>query len=709
MPSIHIILSHSIIGASLASAAKELYDQYQIKKIIDNEKTQSSPSNDILRKKKIIASVYNTIGTPVSPNQVHFVYNNTQHTPSFHHSLFNQDLYLKLPFNKELNISKTESELIAACAVQAAHDKKQHDKLKTIATGGLAGLIFSMSKYLGLVPNTLMCIGYVLMLPYLQKYFAYKAETTAIEYFPDYADEMIENILKTQKNPNKLSIYNHDRVEKIKKHRSDINTKYKKTYTIISRWMSLHRRRFDAVKPLTKYPHPLTRAYKEKGLHFNKSHYAALNILSHSARIYIPENIEQIILKFFETYKQQNTPLGKLYNTMSFSDFIERLITKTYKAVYLDGRILWGRNNHEDRLFKSLPNYPNAQLNDNWNLLKKVGSNDDTEMVCYDYLSLEEIGIKSLLISQAVCLPIGDGRRDTEYSENSETYTDFQLPIIDSLIAAERRPVVVATISGIEARNGRTLHPDLFIIFSPKKPNKLWAEAVMNLKKSPYYTVANQIYGDKLAIDYLSSYMAKDSDFILFGNDKYDEEWYICAPAYKYRMKLLYRNLLMSADKQMQAYDLGHAYNLKGLGLGYFGFSSATSILEKLCKEALNETLTEIKLQHITHINLINWPSQIYKIDNDVSLNKQTNLQQISTIGSVKIFEGIAEPFAEIEGNEPIGGSHACSDAASQFGNEAHIGMPPSSSDDAATYYALLDPTLLIPDENPEISLRIKR
>ena len=392
---------------------------------------------------------------------------------------------------------------------------------------------------------------------------------------------------------------------------------------------------------------------------------------------------------------------------MSFSDFIERLITKTFKTIYLDGRVVRGRMDNEDRLAKALPDYPKQKIECNLELLTKIGGELDALEVFFDYLTLEEIGIKSLLIEQAISLPIGDGRRDTEYLATSKSDIDFKLPIIESMSAAVKRPVVVASVSGIEARNGKTAHPDLFMIFAPKSPNKSWDDRAQSLRQSPYYLIAHKIYGDKLASDQHSHSLSDDKDFVLFGDGIFHEEWYVCTSAYKNRMKVLYSTLLKAADQQMEAYNLGHSYNLKGLGLGFFGFSAAIPILERLSKEALCETLAEIELKHIQQINLINWPSQVENTDLNLPLHKQLSLRQINMIRSVKIYEGIAETFSSLDEAGDIGGTHACADAASQFGNEVHIGMPPSSSDEAATYYSILDPTLLIPEENPNLTLRL--
>ncbi len=707
--SVHYALS----GAVVAGAAGALYEDRQA--VTDEEKIGQSLSeltpnffiHDRLRKQKLTASVYKTMGIELADSQVHVVYDDKVKVATFSHRLFSRELCVKLPENMYDSVT-SEAELIASAAKQAAQDKEHHRCLESMISGATAGFILKMARYAGSHVGRLMPMSYILALVYLHQQLDYRSDTVAVKCFPDYADKMVDIMRKRQENQAQLTDYHQGRALNIMESRNRDNLVYEKTYAQVLKWISLHRCRFDRVQPTQKFPHPLTRALKDNCLHLNKTQNIAIHRLSNSARVYLPEEIESVLRKFFEAHKEQGTLLGQLYCNMSFSDFVERLVTKTYQTVYLDGGVLYGRKHAEDRLNKALPKYPHQNIQDNLDLLIKIGTLEDADAVFYDYLTLEEIGIKSLLIQHAVCLPVGDGRRDTEYLDTSTSDTDFRLPIINSMTAAVKRPVLVSSISGIEARNGHTVHPDLFMIFAPKAPNKFWEDRVQLLRNSPYYLASKHIYGDKLAIDQAPDTFSEDKDFFLFGDGKYHEEWYVCKSAYKNRMKVLYRGLLQSADQQMQAYGLGHSFNLKGLGLGYFGFSAATHILEGLSKEALHETLAEIKLEHIQQINLINWPSQIAKTDPELPLHQQAFLRQIDTIGPIKIFEGIAEAFAAHEEAGELGGTHVCADAAAQFGNEAHIGMPPSSSDDAATYYALLDPTPLIYADNPDLSLRLR-
>lgn len=700
-----IRLSYAIFGAGFMGASNILFEHYH-QQNISREASKSITQSDVLRKQKIVASVYNTMGLNLLPEQISIAFYANVRVPIFFHNASSQSISLKLPRDMEHNDLAGEAQLVAASARQAAHDKSQHRLLNPAISGGAAGFTYAASR--AHTPRAfLLSIGALgVMSCYMQYRALCQADKMAIRYFPDYIEEMIQLMKKNQRNTNQLTWYNQRRYANILDNLRSDNKEYNKRYSEVLRGLSLHRRRFDLVKPEEKYPHPLTRAYKEEGLHLDKSQVFAINRLNHSARVYIPVYAEPILREFFEYNKSQATPLGELYREMSFSDFIERLTTKTFKSIYLDGRVLHGRHHHEERLLKALPKYPNSKVMDNLNLLTKIGGYDDTEGVFQDYLSLEEIAMKSLLIEQAVCLPIGDGRRDTEYSEASKSDMDFKLPVIDSLSASARVPVSLASVSGIEARNGHSVHPDLFMIFIPEKPNNLWNNMTKSLRESSYYKVSNKIYGDKLALDFTPG--SQDKDFVLFGDGEYHEKWYICTSAYKQRMKLLYRSLLTTADKQMQDYDLGDSYNLKGLGLGYFGFNAATSILENLSKEALQEALNEIKLKHIKRINLINWPSQMEQANQDLPLHKQQYLTQVATISDIEIYAGISETFSSLGGSNFIGGTHACGDSASQFGNEARIGMPPSSSDEAATYYATLDSDSLVADENPELSLRLK-
>lgn len=700
---------NTVLMGSGLTAIGSLYTFAESNRITQNEKKTPITmleSAERLRKKMIVASAYDAMGVPLASDQIDISYQKNLKVPLFFRGVFSTKLSVVLPTDMQHGNLHVEAALVAASARQAAHDKAHHHLINHMLSGATAGILYRFCRIGSHQSIILASISYAVMFHCLKHQSNCRAEKLVVNTFPDYAEDMIELIKKEEKNP----VRSERRRSNILDSRVLQNVTYNREYAAILRWLSLHRRRFDLVKPEAQHPHPLTRAYQEHGLHLNKQQLAALKRLSHSARIYLSDEVEAILKAFFESHQNQNTPLGQLYRTMHFTDFINRLITKTFKSVYLDGRVLYGRPHQAHRLINALPGYPNADAKDNLALLQKIGGLQDTEEVFKDYLTLEEIGIKSLLIAQAVCLPIGDGRRDTTFTEDHSPPHSFQIPVIESLAAAKKQPVVVASISGIEARNGHTIHPDLFIIFAPKTPNHLWKNMVNSLKKSSYYQVSKQIYGDKLAIDYEAKSLAEDKDFVLFGDGEYEQAWYVCTPAYKKRMKLLYRNLLTAADKQMKAYDLGHTFHLKGLGLGYFGFGAATPLLEMLSKEALSETLAEIKLNHIQQINLINWPSQLNQMDAEKPLHQQTALHQIACIGSIRLYEGIAEPFSVMdEAAKDLGGTHACADAASQFGNEVHIGMPPSSSDEAATYYALLDPTLLIPDMHDELPLRLKR
>ncbi|MDF1757033.1 MAG: hypothetical protein P1U74_01870 [Legionellaceae bacterium] len=700
-------LLYGLIGVGAVTTASGVYALYQDK--THHPISADSENTEILRKQKIISSVYKTMGVDIPINKIHISLNDKTVKSSFYQSSLSKDLYVEIPSSIEENPVNSEALLVGESARQASLSKNRSASTDNTVSGLMTGLTFASTRFLGLSPALIISAGVLSALTlYKTQRYDIQADKDAITYFPDYELEINKLITNNQEFPQNIKLYEQQRLTAIDEHKSLIQKEFNKQYAEIMRLIPLHRRSFNPIKPRDEYPHPLSRAYAEDGLHLNKKQKLAMQRLENSARIYISESTAQTLHDFFELNKQQDTPLGKLYQNISFTDFVERLITKTYKTVYLNGLALHGRHHHEDRLLKALPKYPNAEVACNLELLRNTGGNLDEAGVFNDYLSLEEICVKSLIITQAVCMPVGDGRRDTEYSEDAKLDTDFTIPVLESLHAAKKRPVSIASVSGIEARNGNSVHPDLFMIFSPEKPNRTWEDMSHSLRQSPLYKVSKSIYGDKLAIDNNPATYPKDKDFVLFGDGVYQDKWYLCKPAYKQRMKLLYKSLLSAADEQMYEYGLGNSYNLKGLGLGFFGFSQATPILEELSREALFETLAETNLKHIRQVNLINWPSQIDKADLEKPFHQQEKLQEVTSIQSVKVFEGISEPLSALKDAGNLGGTHACADAASQFGNEANIGMPPSSSDEAAIVYSLLNSDSLKSSKNTDLPLRIR-
>ncbi len=484
-------------------------------------------------------------------------------------------------------------------------------------------------------------------------------------------------------------------------------TKRKKASKHALHLLSTSRVSYLPIDPTRLLQNPIANVYNQGQLLLPPRESGALTSYEKSASIFIYPDDEMILKNFFQRARNENSPLGKLYQTLAYDQFLRRLVEKRFKSAYLDGRMLLPRHS-DDVLDRALSDIDRNNPREVCQLLQKIGSTADQHAIFKQYLSLSEIAVASLLMPQMVTLAIDNGSRKVLLDEKTERLTwDPRLGLIDTV----QNPIVVASPSGIECRNGTTVHPDLFMVALPAHPNALWHERAEQIRASVLYSVAPDLYGKILGLDVTPQAATADKvNFAEIADPSSGTRWYLCLPAYKQRAKKTLRLLLTGADKQMQAHALGTSFNLQGLGLGYFGFSFASDHEERLLKEALFEVLSEERLQHITQVNLLNWPSKFQSAhDTEQSEAQQPPLAPIKVINGVRVTEGCGDPLSRtLKDSGSIGGTHSCGDSAAYFGNEAYanddqgIHLPRSSSGDTAMFHSVLFPKRLMP---PSIDL----
>jgi len=474
---------------------------------------------------------------------------------------------------------------------------------------------------------------------------------------------------------------------------------------------------FSPIKPRSNardpFHNPIAYAFSNnenpQKLSFNPSEQEVINASRHSATLCMTTENQLILKDYYDARKQMNDPLGTLYQSISFEDFILRLYNNRFKEVYFDGRALVPRspddfNNTKKTLsssFDATISADNSRFNTILNraLLKNIGTATDHDALYKKYLTLEETVLSTLVIPQATCIVIGTGSR------TEETTWDVTAELAQSIDAA-----TFSYPAAAEFRDGNTLHYDLLFIAKPANPTAAYHASITTIKNNPaLIAAAKKIYGEPLIFEKEINAI----DFVTIPKTN----WNIYKPAYLQRTVNMLTNLLLSADHDITEKKLGPVYQLKGLGLGAFAFKEGNSILERLYIEALKRTLENVsaQLQSIKIINLTNLPSSF--------ANKATHLmnflpsfpnkaeQDTNPVTCIAIIQGIqviktkmdpsTQQYATIIGD--IGGITVCGDSGSLFGNEGNIGLGRNSSDDPASQYSILDPCILNAAFNPTL------
>ena len=190
---------------------------------------------------------------------------------------------------------------------------------------------------------------------------------------------------------------------------------------------------------------------------------------------------------------------------------------------------------------------------------------------------------------------------------------------------------------------------------------------------TPLINAARSIYGGKLAIDFTPEQASKDTSGNFIPTTVGETNYWLYIPAYVARIRPLLRTLLLSSDEAMQAAGTGTVFNLKGLGMGAFGFSDPKikKELESLYIQIVQDVLTEIAddLQYITVVNIINLSSD--------RASKLREAIPIGEYGAVRLIRSVMLPTAKtIPGSsEEVGGTVFCGDSGTHRAMKPGLGL----------------------------------
>lgn len=444
---------------------------------------------------------------------------------------------------------------------------------------------------------------------------------------------------------------------------------------------------------------PVLRAIETGQLVLPAKHQATLDAAAQTVSVHFNDNDRQILQTFYEKQRQENSPLGEYYRTLSFDEFTLRLLKARYPAVYLDGRLLVSKSQTDALarvLFKHVGDAVSSDEYVNRKILGKIGRHDfkDRAQIYLDHLSLAEIMMSSLLQTHGVGIALTSGRREVPMTSDAEGFTCD--------IESAEPAIVVSDPCGIECRNGVTMSYDLPHVAVPKNPTAMWYQTIEQMLKTPMAECGKMMFGDQLA--YAAKNPEQDPNFVLVRSSAGDE-WYLSKDAYKTRLKKTYELLFAATDKKIGQYPgLGNNFNLKGMGLGVFGFSDDSGVLEKLMVEAIQETLAKHPPKHIKQVNLLNFPSSLETQEDIIAMYEQPSVKLVQSINGVRLCRGVGAPMANcLAGAGHLGATHTAGDAASDMGNELNaslyhmhhqervVSANPGSSDDATGSNGLLN------------------
>lgn len=415
---------------------------------------------------------------------------------------------------------------------------------------------------------------------------------------------------------------------------------------------------------------------------FSKKSRELLNECYSSSKLIIQQDHLVILREFFESRRSGSDVLSVLYQDMTFDEFLLRLFHKRYQEVYLDGRAVVGRAEHPDFFIHNVVAGKK--------FLYGVGGTKDTSGFYKEYLTLEETMLSSLVLPQTMSVVIGTGNRSKKWDVAGE--------FVDSIDAA-----IYSYPAAAEFRNGHTTHYDLLFMTIPHHGyTKAQVAQIQHIIQHPALLVAaKSIYGtvNALSEDDLNKHRDAYVYLEVKSPSAFDfkrEGYYLHKQAYLHRTKHVLRQVLLSADYEMEKYQLGKTFQLKGLGLGAFAFNTpqASEILESLYLQALKEVITETSLHYIDRINVINLPTT-FGLLNGVVFEE-------FNINGVRVISSDMNPTEKHDNPDIglVGGTVFCGDSGSQVGNEGNVGTHRASSDDPATQYSILNPKILDPDYN---------
>lgn len=388
-----------------------------------------------------------------------------------------------------------------------------------------------------------------------------------------------------------------------------------------------------------------------------------------------------ILKKFYDAKKKENSALGKLYSQMNFEEMLCRFVQKRYQAVYLDGRLLTYKSSDHEAC-KPL------QLLSNREKILAVGSPNDAGGLYKNYLTIEESALSHLVFANGYYLAVSRAiRQESGFIANHTS----QKMIMSELSKAHVGPILISYIVGPELRNGQSLHYDALMClqYSTEKPgHPHYERRNIALQQQGFSSIVESLYGN----EYPQGPKAKEECKIIPVKIDDGTTAYFYVNAYKNRLRHSLKQVIMAHELFMPG---SGTMRLKGFGLGAFGMQPLKYHLENVFVDVLDEVLHVVRPQKIIKVELLNFPSMMSKYEKqpgDIEyymqysdgIKTQTNLVKYEEVEVVHLLSASLDKTEDVYLSTQI-----CGDSMSRPGNEATIGHPPSSSDEAAMYYAL--------------------
>lgn len=339
---------------------------------------------------------------------------------------------------------------------------------------------------------------------------------------------------------------------------------------------------------------------------------ALMKVTRQSAQTFVLAKHIEALETFRSAMAKLDTPLGRDYAKMSsLTNLLDRLDQGRIPGFYSDTRLVETKN-HNNSFHQAMNRA--ATLEERQALMHRIGSQTDTQGYYQHCLSLAEMAVSSLAVLHANVLPITSGLR-VEPNPLLWFLLGFQPgSLISEMKAAHINPVPLSYVTGVDLRNGFSVHPDLAFVLKweadSSSPWKAFYEKQNSLREHPaLQAVSSSLYGN----DHAGAGKPRGvSDLLCFQLEPFGTVQFYRA-AYKARIKLAIEQALLCADYSLSG---GGIVNLKGMGLGAFGIEAITGELEALYIEALKEVLTEHRFSRIQAIHLLNFPSILNTLAN---------------------------------------------------------------------------------------------
>ncbi|HHF0525551.1 TPA: hypothetical protein ACTUT5_001201 [Legionella anisa] len=453
-------------------------------------------------------------------------------------------------------------------------------------------------------------------------------------------------------------------------------------------------RSIQKILPFSLMSHPLAPIMQNSltnkelhAMHIDGEELKLVQQLRESNKFYILEDHNKVLNQFFLAKQKENTPLGNLYKEMDYSGFLSRLITKKFKAIYSDGRLVMPRDHTAE--FAKAFQQRKEKYNSSRKLLEIIGTAKD-DVLYKEYLSLEEGAVSPLIVPQAYFLPLSDARR-TEFSPVLHALKLQGGNLFDEWNNAHPYPVSVSYLAAPEFRNCLSLQYDVLACVRFENSN---SEAIhfeerqaLAVQQPGFASVLSSIYGEDNALSRLNNSQSKTIPFNspVFGKGVFYVD------AYKNRLKQNLYQLLLLADLSLSKEGV---LTIKGMSLGAFAIQELLYPMECIFHEALEETLATLDLPQIKKIKLMNFPSalDVFRDPDDreyaLLIGHRSKTKTINVHGrTIEINTCLGAPLAA-QPEERLA-THICGDSLSFPGNEVHAGIPPKvSSDDSVMHYA---------------------